>query len=181
MSCEAFRELLSAYLDDSLDDVRRAGFRAHLRACDDCRRAAVAEEPTLVFSLVDQPEPPQDRIETCVTSVIAGIRRERLEKRLQPSRRPWFAVAAVIVVAIIAATVWWLNTGQTGQMSPLQANAVEIEAGEPVADGEAAVTSEPPPRVEVDMNNEEVRVYQYAIGDDTTTGAVFIVNPAMEL
>ncbi len=31
------------------------------------------------------------------------------------------------------------------------------------------------------MIQEEVRVYQYAIGDDGTTGAVFIVNPAMEL
>ena len=31
------------------------------------------------------------------------------------------------------------------------------------------------------MIHDEVRVYQYAIGDDVTTGAVFIVNPAMEL
>jgi len=113
--------------------------------------------------------------------VIAGIRQERLEKRLQPSRRPWFAAAAVIVVAIIAATVWWLNTGQTGGVTPQQANVLEVEAAGPAAGDEVAVASEPPPRVEVDMTHEEVRVYQYAIGDDATTGAVFIVNPAMEL
>jgi predicted anti-sigma-YlaC factor YlaD len=181
MSCEVYRELLPAYLDDSLDEVRRTGFRAHLRACDDCRRAAVSAEPTLAFSLVRPQEPAQDRIETCVTSVIAGIRRERLEKRLQPSRRPWFAAAAVVVLAIIAATVWWLNTGQPGGMTPLQANSLEVETVKPVADEGTAVSSEPPPRVEVDMGHEEVRVYQYAIGDDATTGAVFIVNPAMEL
>jgi len=181
MSCEVFRELLPAYLDDSLDEVRRAGFRAHLRSCDDCRRAAVIEEPTLVLSLSLQPEPSQDRIETCVTSVIAGIRRERLEKRLRPSRRPWFAAAAVVVLAIIAATVWWLNTGRPGEISPLQANALEVEAVAPVAEDVTTAPSEPPPRVEVDMSHEEVRVYQYAIGDDATTGAVFIVNPGMEL
>ena len=39
---------------------------------------------------------------------------------------------------------------------------------------------EPPPRVEVDMTENEVRVYQYATEDDAT-GAIFIVNPAMEL
>lgn len=181
MSCEVFRELLPAYLDDSLDEVRRTGFRAHLRSCDDCRRTAVIEEPTLVFSLVDRPEPPRDRIEACVTSVVSGIRQERLRRRLRPPHRPWLAAAAVVVLAIIASTVWWLNSGRPGEVSPLQANAVDVEAADPVTDEAAAVSSEPPPRVEVDMTHEEVRVYQYAIGDDTTTGAVFIVNPAMEL
>jgi len=181
MSCDAFRELLPAYLDDSLDEVRRAGFRAHLRSCEDCRKMAATEEPTLMFSLARRSEPLPDRIEACVTSVVAGIRQERLQRRLRPSRRSWFAAAAVVALAIIASTAWWLGSGQPTEVAPLQANAGEVEIGGSAGEEAVVVPSEPPPRVEVDMTQEEVRVYQYAIGDDATTGAVFIVNPAMEL
>jgi anti-sigma factor RsiW len=181
MSCEVYSELLPAYLDDSLDEVRRAGFRAHLRACDDCRKMAITEEPTLVFSLARRSEPSPERIEACVTSVVAGIRQERLQRRLRPSHRSWFAAAAVVVLAIIASTVWWLGSGQLSEVSPLQANAREVEVAGPAGEEAVVVSSEPPPRVEVDMTQEEVRVYQYAIGDNGTTGAVFIVNPAMDL
>jgi len=181
MSCEVYRELLSAYLDDSLDEVRRTGFRAHLRSCGECRDFAIAEEPTLIFSLARQSEPSPERIETCVASVVAGVRQERLQKRLRSSRRPWLAAAAAVVLAIIAATAWWMRGSQSGDMPQLQAAAHEVEISSPVTVEEAPVATKPPPRIEVDMIQEEVRVYQYAIGDDATTGAVFIVNPAMEL
>lgn len=181
MSCEGFRILLPAYLDDSLDEVRRTGFRAHLRSCEACRRIAIAEEPTLVFSLGRRREPSPERIEACVASVVAGIRQDRLQKRLRPSRRSWFAAAAVVVFAIIASTAWWLGSGQPGAVAPLQADAGAAEVEVPVTEDEVPIPSEPPPRVEVDMTHEEVRVYQYAIEDDASTGAVFIINPAMEL
>lgn len=181
MSCEDYRELLTEYLDDSLDDVRRAGFRAHLDRCAECRDHAISEDPTLLLSMAGRPEPSSERIEACVTGVMAGIRQERLQKRLRPSRRPWFAAAAAVVLAIIASTVWWMNGGQTVETPPLQADAHEVEILAPVIPEEIPEATEPPPRVEVDMTQEEVRVYQYAIGDDGTTGAVFIVNPAMEL
>ena len=172
MSCEVYRELLPAYLDESLDEVRRAGFRAHLTSCSECRELAIAAEPTLIFSLSRRSGPSSERIEACVTSVIAGVRQERLQKQLRPSRRPWLAVAAAVMLAIIASTAWWMRGNQAVGLPQIQADAHEVEVLAP---------SEPPPRVEVDMIQEEVRVYQYAIGDDVTTGAVFIVNPAMEL
>ncbi len=85
-------------------------------------------------------------------------------------------------MAIIAASMWWIKSGMTRVPAPmLQADAHEAEIVSPVIVDEVPSAAEPPPRVEVDMTQEEVRVYQYAIGDDATTGAVFIVNPAMEL
>ncbi len=181
MSCEVYRELLSAYLDDSLDEVRRTGFRAHLKSCDECRELALAEEPTLIFSLSRRSGPSPERIEACVASVVAGVRQERLQRQLRPSRRPWLAAAAAVMFAIIASTAWWMSGNQTDDLPQLQADAHEIEVSVPSAVEAIPVPAEPPPRVEVDMIQDEVRVYQYAIGDDVTTGAVFIVNPAMEL
>ena len=181
MSCEVFRELLPAYLDDSLDEVRRTGFRTHLRSCAECRGFVIAEEPTLLFSLAPQSEPSPERIEACVASVVAGVRQERLQQRLRPSRGGWLAAAAVVVLAIIAATAWWTSGNQFGDVPQMQADAHDVEVSRPSTVEEIPVPAEPPPRVEVDMTHEEVRVYRYAIGADATTGAVFIVNPAMEL
>ncbi len=181
MSCEVYRELLPAYLDESLDEVRRTGFRSHLRSCVGCREFAIGEEPTLVFSLADAVDPSPDRIEACVTAVVAGIHQERLERRLRGSRRPWLAAAAAVVLAIVAASMWWLKSDDGVSSPTLQANDQGVEISSPVATEEIPAATEPPPRVEVEMVQEEVRVYQYAIGDDGTTGAVFIVNPAMEL
>ena len=181
MSCEVYRELLSSYLDDSLDEVRRTGFRAHLKSCDGCREMALAEEPTLLFSLSRRSRPSPERIEACVVSVVAGVRQEKLQKQLRPSRRPWLAAAAAVVLAIIASTAWWMRGTQVGDHPQLQTDAREVEVSIPSVVEAVPLATEPPPRVEVDMIQDEVRVYQYAIGDDGTTGAVFIVNPAMEL
>ena len=182
MSCEIYRDLLPAYLDDSLDEVRRAGFRTHLRSCDRCREFALAEDPTLVFAFARRVEPEPAEIESCVEAVMSGIRRDRLERRLRPSRRPWFAAAAAVLVAAIAAGAWWIQADSAGGSIPLQADAHAIEAPEmsAVVD-EAPAQVEPPPRIEVEMTQDEVRVYAYAIEDDASTGAVFIVNPGMEL
>lgn len=180
MSCESYRELLTAYLDDSLDEVRRAGFRSHLQGCAECRGYAISQEPTLVFSLARPTEPGPEKIEACVSAVVAGVRREQLQRELRSPRRRWLAAAAAVVIAVIASTAWWVNSGKPGDAPTLQAAAHETELVAPVTVEEAPAAAEPPPRVEVDMN-EEVRVYQYAIGEDESTGAVFIVNPAMEL
>jgi anti-sigma factor RsiW len=181
MSCEDYRQLLTEYLDDNLDEVRRAGFRAHLKRCAECRDHAIASDPTFLLSLAGRPEPSADRIEACVTGVMSGIRQEQLQRRLRPSRRPWFAAAAAVLLAVIASTLWWMNAAQTVETPTLQADAHEVETLDPATPEEIPEATEPPPRVEVDMTQEEVRVYQYAIGDDGSTGAVFIVNPAMEL
>ena len=181
MSCESYRDLLPAYLDESLDEVRRTGLRAHLRSCAECRAFAIETDPTLMFSLADRDEPSADRIEACVSGVIAGVRQERLQQRLRPSRRPWLAFAAAVVLAVGASAVWWVANDAAEGQPTIQAEAQEPELIVPAETGEDPPLVEPPPRVEVDMTQEEVRVYQYAIGDDDSTAAVFIVNPGMEL
>lgn len=181
MSCEVYRELLPAYLDDSLDEVRRTGFRAHLRACAGCRDFLAAREPTLLLTLAEGREPSSDRIEACVAAVVAGVRQDRLRRRLRPSRRPWLAAAAVIVIAVGAIVAWWMSGRNVGGTQALQADARDAEISSPEVAEQAPKVVEPPPRVEVEMTQDEVRIYQYAIGDDGNTGAVFIVNPAMEL
>jgi anti-sigma factor RsiW len=180
MSCESYRDLIDAYLDDSLDEVRRTGLRAHLRSCADCRDIVVRREPTMALVLGAGTPVDEARVEACVTAVMSGIRRERLERRLRPSHTPWFAAAAAVVIAVFAAGWWWQTQGEPAAPAGLQAEAV-VEADTETA---AESTAEPrvePPRVEVDMTEEEVRVYRYAIGGDESTGAIFIVNPAMEL
>jgi len=181
MSCETTRELLAAYLDDSLDEVRRVAFRAHLRSCASCREIALAEEPTLIFSLAERREPDPARVEACVAAVTAGIRQQRLQRRLRQPRRPWLAAAAAVLVAVAGAGGWWLGS-ERGDAGPvLQADAGGTAETSATPAGELPTEIEPPPRIEVDMTQEEVRVYQYAIDDDSSTGAVFIVNPGMEL
>ena len=134
-----------------------------------------------MLSLAGRPEPSAERIEACVGAVVAGIRQERLQQQLKPSRRPWMAAAAVIVLAVIASTMWWINNGQPAAENEMVAEATAVEVVEPAPAGESPTLTEPPPRAEIDMTQEEVRVYQYAVGDNGSTGAVFIVNPAMEL
>jgi predicted anti-sigma-YlaC factor YlaD len=180
MSCDAYRELISAYLDDSLDEVRRTGFRAHLRSCARCREFAVSEDPSLALILAEPKPPESERVEACVTAVMAGIRRDRLERRLRPSRRPWLAAAAAVVIAVVAASWWYLAPSDPDATTAVQAEAIVAPGDAAPVETEAPIRVEPP-RVEVDMTQEEVRVYRYAIGDDDSTGAVFIVNPAMEL
>jgi hypothetical protein len=86
-------------------------------------------------------------------------------------------------MAVAVSAVWWVNSGGPTEDPILAADAATVEASAPavVQDEEAPQSAEPPPRVEIEPTQDDVRVYQYAIGDDDSTGAVFIVNPSLEL
>ena len=172
MRCDTFRERLNGYLDESLDDDQRRAVREHLASCSECGRWAVAHEPTLLFTkaATDAVASPA-RVEACTEAVLAQVRQRRLERRLGARRRPWIAAAAAAVVMIGGAMVWTLTGGHPG-------TAVDTPTTEFV--GAAADATPPPPRVEVDMIGEGVRVYQFAQESDADTAVLYVVNPALE-
>ena len=170
MDCNVFRELLSPYLDESLEEDRRRSFQRHLRECASCRESALSEDPSLLFAWSPEPVISQQDVEACAAAVKARIRQQRLAHRLQRRRRPWLAAAAAVVIMITGGLIWKVTIGGVGD-SP----APGIEA---FAEGDARTV---PPTVEVEMAGEDVRVYQFAADDDDDTAIYFIVNPAMEL
>ena len=170
MDCNVFRELLSSYLDESLEEDRRRSFQRHLRECASCRESALSEDPSLLFAWAPEPVISQQDVEACAAAVKARIRQQRLAHRLQRRRRSWLAAAAAVVIMITGGFIWKVTIGGVGD-SP----APGIEA---FAEGNAETV---PPTVEVEMAGEDVRVYQFAADDDDDTAIYFIVNPAMEL
>jgi hypothetical protein len=119
------------------------------------------------------PSPPAEaaRVEACAQAVIAQVRQRRLERRLVKRHRPWLAAAAAAVMVIGGTAVWRLGYGPADPAAtPSPSEFV----------GAAAPPTAPPPRVEVDMAGEGVRVYQFAQEDDADTAVLYIVNPALE-
>lgn len=169
MDCTLYRDMLDAYLDDTLDADRRAIFRGHLRDCAGCRSWALAAEPSLLFAVADAPRVDPVRIEACATAVTSQIRQQRLARRLSGSRRPIMAAAAAALFVLSAGLLWRL--APDGGVAPSPAvSQVALEGPEAA-----------PPSVEVEMAGEGVRVYQLAAGGDQDTAVYFIVNPALEL
>ena len=168
MRCADLPELLDAYLADALDEPRRAAVRSHLRFCERCREAALDADPTLLFVAAPPADPDAARVEDLTRAVVAQIRQQRLQRRLV-HRQPWLAAAAAIVLTL-AAVVGWRLLAPGGAAGPA-----------PATDAQVAEAPSPPPRIEVDMAGEGVRVYQYADSQDGDTAVTFIVNPQLEL
>lgn len=169
MRCDDVVGALDEYLADSLDGARRDALRAHLRSCGRCREVAIGRDPSLLFVLARPSEPDPARVEEATRAVIGQIRQQRLERRLGRRPRPWLAAAAMVVVSLSAVVGWRLLAPDAGSPAP--------------AGGEVQVADSPspPPRIEVDMSGEGVRVYQYADRQDSDTAVTFIVNPELEL
>ncbi len=170
MDCNVFQELLSSYLDESLEEDGRGSFRRHLRECASCRELALSEDPSLLFAAAPEQIASQQDVEACAVAVTARIRQQRLARRLQKGRRPWLAAAAAIVIMIAGGLTWKVMVGDGGGSAAPGIEAFAEEHPPTV-----------PPTVEVEMVGEDVRVYQFAVEDDSDTAVYFIVNPAMEL
>ena len=169
MNCEVFRDQLGSYVEESMDQDRRRWFRHHLRECSECRKWALSSDPSLIFAVDDEVVIDPARIEACTAAVTAQIRQQRLTRRLHGRRRPWLAAAAAVAMVVSAGLIWKSYFGGA-ELQPLAAVESSVE--------ESGTT---PPTVEVDMPNEDVRVYQFADDEDDDTAVYFIVNPALEL
>jgi anti-sigma factor RsiW len=170
MICEDFREMLGPYLEEKLEEERRPEFRRHLRECPECRRWAVAEDPSLLFALAGMKEADPIRVEACAQAVTAQIRQQRLARRMGARRRPWLAAAAAVAVAAGGGLVWQMTIG-SGEAPSGPAMEARGEVNEKLES----------PTVEVDMRGEDVRIYRFANEEDADTAVYFVVNPAMEL
>ena len=170
MDCNVFQELLSSYLDESLEEDRRQSFQRHLCDCASCRESALSEDPSLLFAGAPESVISQTDVEACAVAVTARIRQQRLAHRLQRRRRPWLAAAAAVVIMIAGGLIWKVTVGGIGNSATPGIEAFVERDSQTV-----------PPTVEVEMAGEDVRVYQFAADDDDNTAVYFIVNPAMEL
>jgi hypothetical protein len=167
MHCEEFRSSLEAYLEDGLEADRRGLWRSHLGGCAGCREWALGEEPTLL--LVDPPAPAAElrRVEACALAVRAQIRQQRTTRRLARSHAPGWLAAAAAAVLLLAAGV--LLRPHVTVPPPATAGVTA-----------AAAVAEPSPRLEVTMDGQDVRVYQFAVDEGDDLAVTFVVNPALE-
>lgn len=172
MECKRFKLSISDYLDDRLDGDDRLAFRKHLQSCALCRAEAFASDPSLMFVFSGSLETDEKAVSDCADAVSALIRQERLRNRLAPRSRRWLAAAAACVVVVGGGLLW--NTSPWSVDAP----PVAVNVPAPEVTTEEAV---PPPRVEVEMPDSAVRLYQFAGSDDESTAVYFVVNEAMEL
>jgi len=164
MNCGRFQELMSRYLQEELGEEERVAWREHLLGCRECRMAALKRDPSLLFALASKKDGAPEKPAACADSVVAAIRRQRLERRLKQRRRPWLAAAAAAVIALGGGLAFH-EMERNGTPSPRVA---------PVAQALHEA-----PEVDVENEGENVRVYQLAADENTTV--TFVVDPSLEL
>ena len=126
-------------------------------------------DPSMMFAAAYPTEPAAVRVEEVTQAVLGQIRQQRLERRLDRRRQPWLAAAAAVVVSVLAVFGWRLLAPDEPVQAPTSGDVQVVDV------------PSPPPRVEVDMAGEGVRVYQYTDQQDNDTAWTFIINPELEL
>jgi len=149
-----------------LDSRQEGEVRTHLDGCAACRGAFAAAEPSFALAAgLRRPVVSRDG-DAFVAEVMAGVRQRRSERRLGSLRRSrWplsLAAAAVLAVAVGLMTLR-SPSPSAGRMAA-------------VATAEADVS---PALVEIE--GEDVRVYQLAANDGGAIQVAFVIDPRMEL
>jgi hypothetical protein len=115
MSCEEVRAQLPDYALGTLPEMEAAAVRRHLRGCAGCRsEAATLDEGVALFaSSAHETEPPpelRDRVMTVLTEEWSeAAPRPRPVLRRLMARWPAMAAAAVLIAAVVVATMAQVN------------------------------------------------------------------------
>lgn len=172
MDCQRFMLSIDDYLEECLDPEDRKAFRGHFQTCAECRREAAAADPTFLLMAGTPVTVDEEAVRECADHVSALIRQDRLRRQLGFRPRHWLAAAAMVVVVLGGGLVWRVAPWDAEPQAPAVTLAETDEGVEGVA---------PPPTVEVQMPQSDVRIYQFAGSDTETTAVYFVVNEEMEL
>jgi len=171
MKCSEFLKNLPRYLEETLDGSQRKLWREHLNQCSSCREKAFAQEPSLILSAGLSQTVDQAGVEACLANVSSMIRQEKLKKRMGHPEKWWYAAAAAVFLMISASFIprFSIETapGRTAETVP---TVVASDHG-----------GTQPPRMDIDMARDGLRIYQFADSSDENAVAYFIVDESLEL
>lgn len=165
--CAEVRRRLQAFLALELVENEERQVRAHLRECTSCQEVAAEREPALFFASALAAAGPAVEDEGFVPAVMAAVHQRRLETRLKARRRRW--LAAAVVAGVLLAGVGALRHGE------FRPSVVGQRVDSP------ASAYPPLPVVEVEVEGEDVRLYQLAGSASGEVQVAFIIDPGLEL
>ena len=107
--CAIVRSSFEGYASDALAAPQRRMLRDHLESCRDCRDAAAAADPTLLFARPIRDEMAEKDREAILASVRTGVDLMQAERRIagRPRRRLIGPAAAAAVTALLFWTPGW--------------------------------------------------------------------------
>ncbi|MCD4747907.1 MAG: zf-HC2 domain-containing protein [Thermoanaerobaculales bacterium] len=170
MDCRTFLVCLEDYLSERLEDSERLVFREHFSTCSSCRSAAIAADPSFLLVPVHPEQVDERAVRACTEAVSLLINQDRLRRRLVGPRRWWLAAAAALLVTLSGGLLWRMAPA----VFPVGANGAALQA-------EAAAETAEPPQVEVEMLDDNLRIYQYTDAGDENTAVYFVVSEGLEL
>jgi hypothetical protein len=141
--CAIVRASFEPYRRDALPSPQRRMLREHLLACEGCRAAAAAEDPTLRFARPLSEAVSEGETREILSAVMTGVDLLKTERRIRagrPARRLRIGSAAAAAAAAVAAAVL-VSSG--GGILQVPAMSVGARAAAPVSPAPASVAVQP--------------------------------------
>jgi len=171
MNCSEFLKNLPRYLDEAIDGTERQSWREHLNQCSSCREIALGRDPSLILSAGLSQTIDQEGVDVCLANLNSMIRQEKLKRRMGHSSKWWYAAAAAVFLMISANFL--------PRFSPEAGLGQRAEAVPTVVVSDQHEVQ--PPRMDIDMARDGLRIYQFADAGDENAVAYFIVDESLEL
>jgi len=160
--CAEVQRRLGRYLAMELPVAEEAAVRAHLQGCPVCRAVAEECEPSLILAGALARTAGEADDEAFVGGVMAAVHQRRLEGRIRLRRRRWLAAVAA-AAGVLLAGLATLRQGPVEGPGLAQRPAVQVV----------------PATVEVE--GENLRLYQLSGGAAGEVQVAFIIDPRLEL